>query len=205
MGDRRTAVLRGTHTVSSARRLGVLALCAALAAGCVQSRSTSTSTTKTSSRRASTRAIGEMTADVHAQIASFDVIEIAVQRPGGDTAISVKRGFREAVYEGLLERGYSPLALEYVDAARSDVARPGQTFPMRGSITQVKHASDGGFLVSGWLGLVAPRESGGETTLYLAEISDLALPPQRGTYKTDGGEETGRRLAAALLKKLPAR
>jgi len=55
------------------------------------------------------------------------------------------------------------------------------------------------------VGLVAPQEDGTEITLYLAEVSDLAVPPVKGPARNDGGPETGRKLAEALLRKLPAR
>ena len=158
-----------------------------------------------SPRGAAPPIVTEMTADLHANYATFDVVEVAIRRPGGDVALSVKSAFRAAVYEQLLAKGYSPLALEYVDAARDDVGSPGRTFPVRAMITDVRRARDGGVVVSGWLGLVAPQEDGSEITLYRAEVEDLAVPPAKGPARTDGGAPTGTRLADALLLKFPAR
>jgi hypothetical protein len=142
---------------------------------------------------------------VRGDFARFDVVEIAVQVPGGVVAGSVKRAFRAAVYEDLIAKGYSPLALEYVDAARDGAARAGQTFVMRSAISEVRRGSDGGVVVTGWLGLVAPEGDDGEVSLFLAEVEELALPPETGASRTDGGPATGTRLAGALLGGFPAR
>ena len=151
-------------------------------------------------------ALGTLVADLHPHIARFEAFAVATDRPAGAVAPAVRAAFREALYAGFLDRGYSPLDPAYVDAAGDGVAQPGLTFPVRSMIERTTRAADGGLLVSGWVGLVAPPEPGGEeVTLYLAEIADLAVPPVAGTEQRDGGAETGRRLADALLRRLPPR
>ncbi len=150
--------------------------------------------------------VGTVDAKVSPAIAEFGAFEVAVLRPTGDgVAAAVLSGFREGLYDALLGRGYSPLALLYVDAAGAAALEPGRTFPLRAHVTEVLPAVDGGYLVSGWAGLVAPRGDGGEDTLYVSEITRLAVLPQKGPAARDGGAATGRRLAAALLQHLPAR
>ena len=214
VADRRTAVLIPTWSSHVKRSLfgrsartvvalSAIALSATLGGGCANGRSIFPD--RDGPRAAAPPVVVEMTADVHANFATFEVIEVAVRRPGGDVALSVKTAFRAEIYEQLLAKGYSPLALEYVDAARDDVGSPGRTFPMRCVITKVLRSRDGGVVVSGWLGLVAPQDDGSEVTLYLAEVEDLAVPPLKGPARADGGPTTGTRLAEALLRKLPSR
>ncbi len=203
VGDRRTAALSSKRPRRVFLRAAALAVCALLVGACANGRSIIPGRSK--KPVPAPPAVGGMNADVHGNLASFDVVEVAVRRPGGDVALSVRAAFRQALYDGLIAKGYSPLALDYVDAAGAEVGRPGQTFPMRSVITGVVRARDGGVVVSGWLGMVAPNADGSESTLYLAEVEDLAVPPTKGPARTGGGPDTGRRLAEALLRKLPAR
>jgi len=198
VGDRRTTALSSIAWASVALVVGSMLLGA-----CADGRLTFPGNDKPAAK--APPVVEEFTADVHGNLASFDVVEVAIQRPGGDAALSVRTAFREEIYAQILSRGFSPLALDYVDAAGKDVAQPGRTFPVRCSISDVRRSSDGGVLVSGWLGMVAAQEDGTETTLYLAEVRDLAVPPIKGRSRADGGPETGRHLAQFLLRKLPAR
>ncbi len=214
VGDRRTAAListdlssivptRDPRTARCVLLVSLIAICALPLGSCVNRRTIFESRKK--STVAAPPAVGAMSANAHGQLASFDVVEVAIQRPGGAAALSVRTAFREALYEQLLAKGYSPLSLDYVDAAGASVDRPGQTFPLRSSITGVRRASDGGVIVSGWIGLVATQDDGSETTLYLGEVTDLAVPPVTGPSRADGGPNTGVKLADALLAKFPAR
>jgi hypothetical protein len=150
--------------------------------------------------------VGTVDAKVHPTIDRFGAFEIAVLRPAADgVGALTTSALRNGLYDELIARGYSPLAQTYVDSAGAVTSEPGRTYPMRARITQVLPARDGGYLASGWVGLVSPRADGSEETLYVCEITALAIPPQKGPAVRDGGAETGRRLARALLQHLPAR
>jgi hypothetical protein len=150
--------------------------------------------------------VGGVDAKVHPALDEFEAFEVAVLRPTGtDVDAAVLDAFREGLYQGLLSKGYSPLSPAYVDTAGVDVAMPGRTFPMRSHITSVRHSRDGGYLVSGWVGLVSPGDDGAEETLYVSEITDLAIRHERRYQGKDGGPRTGGALATALLRHLPDR
>jgi len=200
VGHRRTGAL-------SARGLAVLGLIA-LVAACT---SPPTAAEKYRKYRkypppATQPVVETVDARVHPQLAEFGAFEVAVQPPSGDgVPDDVLAAFRQAFYDGLLAKGYSPLALSYVDEAGADAVEPGLTSPLRARITEVLPAKDGGHLASGWVGIVSLGADGSEETLYVSEIRRLRIPPQMGPALPAGGPDTGRRLANGLLRHLPAR
>ena len=195
--------LSSAALISASLALGALMVVAVATAGCTSGASPFQ---KPSRKVDPPPVVGTVDAKVHPQLANYDAFEIAVLQPTSDGvgALTVS-ALRSSLYDELLSRGYSPLAQTYVDSAGAVTSEPGRTYPMRARITQVLPARDGGYIASGWVGLIAPRSDGREETLYLCEITELAIPPQKGPAVRDGGAETGRRLARALLQKLPPR
>ncbi len=186
---------RHPEAVSALRPAAALC-CAALFVGACGSGPRAATSPGADARDARAREVGAR-ADVHPAFASFGVIEVAVVRPGGVAPAPFAGAVREALSGALLERGYSPLAPDYVDAAGAGVTRDGRTCVLQCAVTAFTRGADGAARVGAWSALVAPREGGATDTLYLGEVSDLPLPRR--------DEDAARLLADALLRQLPAR
>ncbi len=198
VGDRQAEAVVKHPRRTLARVLGVLALCGAtLLPAC--------SSPRTARPARETRPLVAATEfGVKSEYWEFDPVEIAVLRPGGDAPSRCLAGLRDGLYAALIEKGYSPLDPAYVDARPVDLSTRESPFELRAAVTGMTRTSDGGLLISGWAGLLAPEGRGGDS-LYLLELIDYVIPPGRGTRENEGAAEAGRKLGTALLAKLPAR
>lgn len=138
------------------------------------------------------------------RFARFDPVEIAVRAPTGDSRRPLLDGLREGLYRELLDRGYSPLAPEYVDALDPGTAGTAGPCVLESEVTASRRTTDGGLMLSGRASLIAPTAEGGQM-LYLLSLADYYVPPVPGTEEKHGAIEAGRRLGAALLVRLPRR
>ncbi len=193
---------RAVAGLLSAGLLSAGLLSIVLLAGCANAR---TSKRPPRAARSPTATVAAVDISQNPHLADWHVVEVAITAPDGSVSLSLRTGFREGLYAGLLERRYSPLDPVYVDAAGPDVVRERGPFLLRSGVTKSQRAADGGVVVSGWCALIAARKGQPDETLFLAEVADLAIRPTEGTDRRHGGPVAGKKLAEALLRKLPAR
>jgi hypothetical protein len=140
------------------------------------------------------------------------VVDVAVGEPArlGDAPPPMtpfRQGLREALYQGLLDRRYSPLDPDYVDSVLA--GSPGEMAAatwLESEITELRRSSDGSVSISGWVELRTPPTAG-EETLYRLDAARFAVPlVTTGTEEPDDGDRAaGRRFGEVLLSQLPPR
>ena len=142
------------------------------------------------------------------ELAARRVVDVAVGDPARlDDAppTPFRQGLRESLYQGLLDRRYSPLDPEYVDSVLAD--SPGEMAGatwLDSEITEIRRASDGSVVISGWAELRTPPTDGDET-LYRLDAVRFTLPPAPPGEEPDDGRNAGRLFGAKLLSELPPR
>lgn len=178
--------------------LAVAALLVAFPAACVQHRAPTP-------RDPPRRTVMKTDYGVDHDFLELDPVEIAVLQPEGEGKNLFRNHLRDALYRGLIDRNYSPLDPDYVDARPPDLRDPEtEVCAVVSTLSSWKRTPDGGLLVSGWVNLLQPSSEGGRA-LYYMQLIDFSVPPVDGTQEKDGAPEAASRFAEALWSKLPTR